>query len=743
MNTQIQKIIGALALLALLTLNLQPSTAFAQDTAFTYQGRVTDNGTNFSGSGQFEFALVTSTNNNHTAAATANLTSDGSGHYYVSSYSLVSGGSGYLVTPNVTVSGGGGSGATATAVISGGVVTQINPNSDGSGYNSPPTVTIDPPPANITYTTYWSNDGTSVAGSEPSAAVSVAVTNGLFTVVLGDTNTANMAAMEASLFNQPNLQLRIWFNDGVNGFAALSPLQNLTPTPYAVNAVFANSASNLVSGISIQQNADGAPNIIEGSSVNYVSSGVEGATIAGGGAANVGGSSYTNSVTADFGTVGGGRNNTATNEFATVGGGAHNIAGGGDATVGGGGVNTASGDGATVGGGDYNIASGDDATVGGGDYNTASGAGAFVGGGGYDGESFVGNTASGNASVIGGGLGNQAINYYASVGGGFVNTVSGNSAVVVGGAYNTANGAYATVGGGYGNAASGYIATVSGGSENKATNDYATVPGGENNLAGGEYSFAAGQRAQALHQGSFVWADSEGSTFSSTTNDEFSIRAQNGVRIQSNKGIHLNNADEPIIVRDWDVFATNAPADKVGIGRWGLFMEPSYLTIGIPSNDVPNRYFQIAKYSTNGVATQLVQVDQSGNIIAQGTVTANGVLLTSDRNAKENFAPLDAQTVLAKVAALPMSEWNYKSDSAGQKHIGPMAQDFHAAFGLDGTDDKHISVIDEGGVALAAIQGLNQKLNEKDAEIQQLQQSIAQLKAMVNELAAQQKGNAQ
>ena len=62
---------------------------------------------------------------------------------------------------------------------------------------------------------------------------------------------------------------------------------------------------------------------------------------------------------------------------------------------------------------------------------------------------------------------------------------------------------------------------------------------------------------------------------------------------------------------------------------------------------------------------------------------------------------------------------------------------------MNGGDDKHISVIDEGGVALAAIQGLDQKLNEKDAEIQQLQQSIAQLKVMVNELAAQQKGIAQ
>jgi hypothetical protein len=107
-------------------------------------------------------------------------------------------------------------------------------------------------------------------------------------------------------------------------------------------------------------------------------------------------------------------------------------------------------------------------------------------------------------------------------------------------------------------------------------------------------------------------------------------------------------------------------------------------------------------------------------IATNGTVTANGVALTSDRNAKENFAALDAKSILEKVASLPLSQWNYKNDSADTKHLGPMAQDFHAAFGLDGNDDKHISVVDEGGVALAAIQGLNQKLDEKDAEIQKL-----------------------
>jgi len=94
-----------------------------------------------------------------------------------------------------------------------------------------------------------------------------------------------------------------------------------------------------------------------------------------------------------------------------------------------------------------------------------------------------------------------------------------------------------------------------------------------------------------------------------------------------------------------------------------------------------------------------------------GNVTATSFNPTSDRNAKENFAPVNPRDVLDKVAALPITRWNFKND-ADTVHLGPLAQDFHAAFGL-GPDDKHIPTVDADGVALAAIQGLNQKLEER------------------------------
>ena len=108
----------------------------------------------------------------------------------------------------------------------------------------------------------------------------------------------------------------------------------------------------------------------------------------------------------------------------------------------------------------------------------------------------------------------------------------------------------------------------------------------------------------------------------------------------------------------------------------------------------------------------------------------------SDRNVKENFEAVDTRGVLAKVAALPISEWNLKAQDASKRHIGPMAQDFHAAFGLNGPDDRHINTSDIDGVALAAIQGLNQKLVEelqqKDTEISELKQRLERLERLMN-----------
>ena len=116
-------------------------------------------------------------------------------------------------------------------------------------------------------------------------------------------------------------------------------------------------------------------------------------------------------------------------------------------------------------------------------------------------------------------------------------------------------------------------------------------------------------------------------------------------------------------------------------------------------------------------------------------LTVNGTFVSSsDRNVKQDFAAVDSRAVLERVAQLPIQTWAYKDDPR-TKHLGPVAQDFYAAFAV-GPDDKHITTVDESGVALAAIQGLNQKLEaevkSKDERIRDLEQRLTKLEQLLN-----------
>ena len=103
----------------------------------------------------------------------------------------------------------------------------------------------------------------------------------------------------------------------------------------------------------------------------------------------------------------------------------------------------------------------------------------------------------------------------------------------------------------------------------------------------------------------------------------------------------------------------------------------------------------------------------------------------SDRNAKKNIQPVDYQAVLAKLVHVPVAQWNYKWESDDSvPNIGPMAQDFKGAF-YPGRDDKVITTLEFDGVELAAIQGLNEKLQQKETEIAELKQRLEALEKII------------
>lgn len=84
--------------------------------------------------------------------------------------------------------------------------------------------------------------------------------------------------------------------------------------------------------------------------------------------------------------------------------------------------------------------------------------------------------------------------------------------------------------------------------------------------------------------------------------------------------------------------------------------------------------------------------------------------------------------ILQRLSELPIQTWNYKWNDAAIRHIGPMAQDFAAAFAV-GEDDKHICPVDAQGVAFAAIQGLYRMVREKEAQTASLQAQLQRQEA--------------
>jgi hypothetical protein len=353
----------------------------------------------------------------------------------------------------------------------------------------------------------------------------------------------------------------------------------------------------------------------------------------------------------------------------------------------GGGLDNSAGDRATVAGGSHNVANGFRAVVGGGSSNTASGAFSTLGGGENNISNYYyttvsggnNNTASGRMATVGGGSGNMASFTLATVSGGANNTASGLESTIGGGSRNRADGTYATISGGSGNAADSLDATIGGGSGNIVTGHEGTIGGGLVNVAGGPFSAipgglsnrAAGAYSVAAGRRANVRATHDGAFLYADSNDvDFDSQAANEFAVRATGGVRL-------------VTAIDAAGNP-----------------------------------TSGVS------------LAAGSGSWESL---SDRNAKTNVTPVDGREILEQVVQLPITTWSYTTQSPSIRHVGPMAQDFYAAFAV-GEDDRHIGSVDADGVALAAIQGLYEIVQDKDTQINVQQQRI---EALENEIAAQ------
>jgi hypothetical protein len=320
-----------------------------------------------------------------------------------------------------------------------------------------------------------------------------------------------------------------------------------------------------------------------------------------------------------------------------------------------------------------------------------------VGGGG-------GNTARDTATV-GGGRSNSA-GPEATVGGGRNNSAGAGGATIAGGSNNTAgpNG-LTTVGGGFGNTASGFEATVGGGRDNTAGGGGPTSPGGTNATVGGGLRNTASGGQATVGGGSDNTASGADATVA---------------------GGHRNTASANFSF----AAGRRAVAQHSGAFVW------------TDSNDFVLGSQQANQF--NARATGGVRFISA--ISATGSPTA-GVRLVpgesawrtlSDRRSKENLRAVDGREVLRRLAALQISNWNWRAQDPRVRHMGPTAQDFRDAFGL-GKGRRTISTVDADGVALAAIKGLNERSEELEAENEEFREALAEqserLEALEGELA--------
>jgi hypothetical protein len=230
---------------------------------------------------------------------------------------------------------------------------------------------------------------------------------------------------------------------------------------------------------------------------------------------------------------------------------------------------------------------------------------------------------------------------------------------------------------------------VSGGSRNVAGNGnddeedtpYASVSGGYENRAGGAYSSVPGGYGnQAL--------------------GDYSFAAGNMAQIDSNHSGAFLFADS----NDF-AFKSTAPDEFAVRATGGV----RFVT------------------AIDGSGAQL-----AGVRLAQGSGSWETL---SDRNAKRSILPVDVRQVLEMLMDVPVSTWQYKGQTEAVQHMGPMAQDFYAAFDL-GQDERYISSVDADGVALASIQGLYKLVQEKDTQIAVLQAENADQQAQLDALDA-------
>jgi hypothetical protein len=378
---------------------------------------------------------------------------------------------------------------------------------------------------------------------------------------------------------------------------------------------------------------------------------------------------------------------------------------------------TTPGTSAFAGGGVSNIAGGTYSAVVAGSGNQSCGLSTVIGGG-------TSNTiAAQNAGnpvtngFIGGGESNLIMAFTDGfIGAGSTNTVTGPRAAIVSGSGNSVAATDAILASGEGNtiSVSGTMGFIGDGSGNSVTNGYGVVMSGNNNSVSGQYGvIGSGINNTVSGEGGYIASGGYNNVAGEGAVIVGGFNSTAGGNFATVPGGYVNSAAGTYS------FAAGARASAANTGTF-VWSDGSDGDAILTSS----RNYQFLARAAGGFTLWTNAASTVGAMLAPGSGTWASA---SDRNLKTDVAGIDDDAVLDKVASLPISRWSYKSER-GVSHVGPMAQDFYAAFKL-GQDDKHITSIDEDGVALAAIKALHAENRSVHAENAHLRSRLAAVEA--------------
>jgi hypothetical protein len=373
--------------------------------------------------------------------------------------------------------------------------------------------------------------------------------------------------------------------------------------------------------------------------------------------------------------------------------------------------NLASGVYASVGGGLANTAGGGGSTVAGGSDNLASGSGSTVGGG-------LGNLASGaDGSTVAGGESNRATGFTSAVGGGLSNTADGSFAGVLSGQSNVAVGEFSTVLGGLSNCA--------GGDHSVALGRYAFVRPGIGNGISPACALETGSGDADGDEGSFVWADSQETVFSSSGPRQFLVRADGGIGVNTSRmGQAANLRAGELVLRNASIDPNTDIALLTGNDRgYGLVSEPG-------AGSAAGRFYitEINATTASVGFTPRLRIDPNGTTFVQGGAVGD----ISDARLKKNIAPIPRP--LDTFLGLRGHMFEYRDPASAMSAPGPrlgfVAQEVRDVLpGWVVEDETGVLGIRATGFEALAVEALRDLKTESDLRLEALERDQAELRA--------------